>query len=175
MKPNKRFKNFNDVFSGLTKSKNVPTAFPIVSCIITYNSKSAITVTVKSDREYWINQYSLETYFLTFEEKFGGKPTSYIKLKEVEQNSAGTYFAVTYIDDGQFKLRTFGEVTRTQEDIDENELDINSVLGINNYTMPIDNFPDPFITCTFVSNDLIFINLFHSATLTHYHFFYNWK
>lgn len=55
LKPNKRFKNFNDVFSGLTKSKNVVTSYPIVSCIITYDSKSAITVTCKSDREYWIN------------------------------------------------------------------------------------------------------------------------
>ena len=84
MKPNKRFKNFNDAFSGLTKSKNVVTAYPIVSCIITYNSKSAITVTCKSDREYIVNQYSLETYAKTFEEHFGGKDDSYIKLKEVE-------------------------------------------------------------------------------------------
>jgi hypothetical protein len=41
--------------------------------------------------------------------------------------------------------------------------------------MPIDNFPDPFITCCFVSDDLIFVNLFHSALLTHFHFFFNWK
>ena len=36
------------------------------------------------DREYWIKQYSLETFIVTFEEKFGGLPTSYIKLREVE-------------------------------------------------------------------------------------------
>ena len=45
IKPNKRFKNYNDIFSGLTKSKNVVTLYPIVSVIITYNSVSAITVT----------------------------------------------------------------------------------------------------------------------------------
>jgi hypothetical protein len=83
IKPNKRFKNFNDVFSGLTRSKNVVTAFPIISCIMTYNSRSAITVTKASDREYWIKQYSLERYEMTFEEKVGGKEDSYIKLKEV--------------------------------------------------------------------------------------------
>ena len=52
VKPNKRFKNFNDVFSGLTRSKNVQTNFPIVSCAITYDSKSAITITKASDRFY---------------------------------------------------------------------------------------------------------------------------
>ena len=45
VKPNKRFKNFNDLFSGLTKSKNVPTGYSIVNCCITYNSRSAVTVT----------------------------------------------------------------------------------------------------------------------------------
>jgi hypothetical protein len=89
VKPNKRFKNFNDLFSGLTKSKNVPTLYPIINCCITYNSRSAITVTIKSDREYWIKQYNLENYNITFEEKIGGLPDSYIKLKEVEQNAAG--------------------------------------------------------------------------------------
>jgi hypothetical protein len=84
VKPNKRFKNFNDLFSGLTKSKNVPTMYPLINCCITYNSKSAVTVTAKNDREYWVKQYNLENYAITFEEKFGGLPDSYIKLKEVE-------------------------------------------------------------------------------------------
>ena len=38
--------------------------------------------------------------------------------------------------------------------------------------MPINNFPDPFITCTFVHDDLIFVNLFQTYSLTHCHFFY---
>ena len=54
LKPNKRFKNFNEVFSSLTKSKNVQTSDPIISCIITYNSKSVVVVTKKSDRCYFI-------------------------------------------------------------------------------------------------------------------------
>jgi len=45
IKPNKRFKNYNDIFSGLTKQKNVVTLYPIVSMCITYNSVSAVTVT----------------------------------------------------------------------------------------------------------------------------------
>ena len=113
MKPNKRFKNYNDLFSGLTKSKNVTTLYPIVSCMITYDSKRAVTVTKKDDREYYVKQYSLETYALLFEEMVGGGPNQYIKLKEVEQSAAGNEHARAYMDDGKFFIRTFGTTTRT--------------------------------------------------------------
>lgn len=117
VKPNKRFKNFNDVFSGLTKSKNVVTMYPLVSCCITYNSKSAVTVTKKNDKEYYVKQYSLESYKMTFEERIGGLESDYVKLKEVEQNSNGTLFAIVYSNDGVFMVRTFGEETRSHEEI----------------------------------------------------------
>ena len=84
IKPNPRFKYFNDAFSGLTRSKNVKTKYPIIDCIMTYNSKSAITITKKDDRMHIINQYSLETYEMTFEEILGGKPDSYIKVSQIE-------------------------------------------------------------------------------------------
>jgi hypothetical protein len=85
IKPNKRFKNFNDVFSGLTRSKNIVTQDPVISCIITYNSKSAIVVTKKNDREHWVFQFSLETSEMTFEEKYGGiDDVSYIKMNDIE-------------------------------------------------------------------------------------------
>jgi hypothetical protein len=187
IKPNKRFKNFNDVFSGLTRSKNVVTAYPIISCIMTYNSRSAITVTKASDREYWVKQYSLESNQQTFEEKIGSMDPKeiadpngpyngrepYIKLKEVQQNATGEQFAIAYLDDGRFRLRTFGEVDRTREEIRREELDINAELGLGNDTMPINNFPDPFIATCFVTDDLLFVNLFHNADLTHHHFFYS--
>lgn len=175
VKPNKRFKNFNDLFSSLTRSKNVSTVNPIVNCCITYNSKSAITVTKKDDREYWVKQHSLETYIDTFEEKVGNGKTSYIKLKEVEQNAKGTKFAIAYLDDGRFRIRIFGENNRNPEDIKGWELDVNEKLNMNNHTMPINDFPDPFISCVFVSDNLLFVNLFHNATLTHHHFFYSFE
>ena len=68
---------------------------------------------MQDERTYWVKQYNLETYAITFEEKIGGLEDSYIKLKEVEQNPAGNKFAITYIDDGIFKLRTFGETNRS--------------------------------------------------------------
>lgn len=39
--------------------------------------------------------------------------------------------------------------------------------------MVIDDFNNPFITCTFIDAETIFVNLFHNKTLTHYHFLYD--
>jgi len=39
-----------------------------------------------------------------FEEEVKGK---FVKCKEVEQNVEGDLFALAYIDDGTFKIRTF--------------------------------------------------------------------
>jgi hypothetical protein len=37
------------------------------------------------------------------------------------------------------------------------------------------DFPDPFITCTFITDDKLFVNLFHNHSFTHYHFIYDIK
>ena len=42
----------------------------------------------------------------------------------------GNYFAVTYQENGLYRLRTFGKRTRTEEEIAEDELKINEVLGL---------------------------------------------
>lgn len=143
--------------------------------IITYDSTKAVTVTKKNDTEYFVKQYDLESYKMTFEEKIGGDPKSYIKLKEVEQSSDGKKYAVVYNDDGVFYLRTFYKETRTDDDIKKDELNINELLNLNNHTMCNQTFPDPFITCTFINDDLIFINLFLNADCKHVHFFYDLK
>ena len=70
-KPNPRFKNYSDIFKNLVKSTNVTTMYPICSMIVTYDSMKAVTVTKKDDTEYWLKQYDLESYEMTFEEKVG--------------------------------------------------------------------------------------------------------
>jgi len=84
-----------------------------------------------------VKQYSLESYELTFEEKVGGEDTDFIKAKDVEQNSTGDLFALAYLNDGQFNLRTFGTVTRSLSDIQKEEFNINEALGLDTFTMPI--------------------------------------
>ena len=141
--------------------------------LITYDSTKALTVTREDDRNYYIKMYDLETYELTFEEKIGGSDESYIKFKEVEQNSKGTEFAALYNDDGVWFLRTFGKVTRTEKEINKNEMNINEMLDLDDYTMCNEMFPDPFGTCCWVDEDQIFLTVFHNYSRTHYHMMIN--
>ena len=80
--------------------------------------------------------YDIETYKLMFEDVIKG---TYIKIKDIEQNDAGTKYAVTYFDDGKFRLKTFDKEKVL------NAVEINELLIIDDWTMPIENFPDPFI------------------------------
>jgi hypothetical protein len=55
------------------------------------------------------------------------------------------------------------------------DFEFNSKLGINDFTEPNRSNPDPFITCTFITRDLIFVNLYNNYidSLEHYHFIYD--
>jgi hypothetical protein len=110
---------------------------------------------------------------LTFEERYGGNPDQYIKIKEVEQNPNNKTYAACYSDDGKFRVRIFGRETRTLQEIEETEIKINEIIGLDNYTMANDDFPDPFITCCWISETQLFVNFFHSYTLTHHHFIWS--
>lgn len=46
----------------------------------------------------------------------------------------------------------------------------NTLLGLDNHTMPCDDFQDPFITCCFITNDLLFVNFFYTKERAHFHF-----
>ena len=141
--------------------------------MITYDSTRTIVVTKEDDTAYHIRQFDLVTQQLVCTERYGGTEDSYIKMKDVEQNSAGNKYAIAYIDDGQFKLRVFDKEPRTEAQALEKELDVNKALNLTNHTMPIDGFGDPYITCTFVTCTILFVNLFHNGELKHVHFFYD--
>ena len=44
-------------------------------------------------------------------------------------------------------MRDFGREQRTEEEIKSNEVDTNTLIGIDEWSMPIEGFPDPFIVC----------------------------
>ena len=44
------------------------------------------------------------------------------------------------------------------------------MLGINNETMPIEGFNDPFITCAFIDDERIAVSLFYNPNCEHIHF-----
>lgn len=120
--------------------------------IITYDSTKAITVTKQDDSFCYIKMYDLEEYNMTFDECIGGEGR-YIKFKEIEQNSAGKEFAALYNDDGVWYLRTFGKESRTKREIEENEIEINAMIGIDDSTMCNEMFPDPFGNCCWITDD----------------------
>ena len=160
----------------------------ISSIVITYDSTKAIVVTKKNEEghEFWVKQYDLGSYELTFEEKVGGRlitdedrldgeDDDYIKVKEIEQSQDGKQYAFVYNNDGRFYLRTFGKENRSQEEIQENQLDINKLLDLNTDQMCIDTLPEPFANCCFMSDSKIYVSAFHTATRIHYHFIYDLK
>lgn len=117
LKANSRFQNYANIFSNLLRVKNVQTEWPVLNCIISFDSTRVITITRKSTFEYYVKMFCLQSYELTFEEKVGGDPSQYIKLKDIEQNPQGNKFALAYFDDGKFRIRTFGRESRTDEEI----------------------------------------------------------
>jgi hypothetical protein len=94
-------------------------------------------------------------------------------MLDVEQNFAGNHFAAAYMDDGLFRVRTFGFDSRTREEIEREELKINELIGIDDYSVAITDFPDPFIICCFISTSCIFVNFFYTHSQIHYHFIWN--
>ena len=149
------------------------TEYPIISNMISYDSKRAVTVQKKGEREYRVQMFDLETYEKTFDEAVGGESNDYIKIKDVEQNSAGNKFALVYLNDGQFKFRDFNREWRSEDEIKNNEVDVNKLIGIDTWTMPIQGFSDPYIVCCFVSDTQVFVALYHNYSDMHYHFIYD--
>jgi hypothetical protein len=70
-------------------------------------------------------------------------------------------------------LRNFAKEKRSDEEIADNEVNINELIGIDASTMPCEDLPDPFICCCFVGDTKIFVALFHGYTQTHYHFIWD--
>lgn len=110
-----------------------------------------------------------------FVEHFRG---TYIKMKEIEQNSDGNKYCIVYMDDGVWKMRIFGKDQRTEEEQHDNIVindyyDIFKDESLYDSCIPVAGFPDPYCTCSFLDDDRIFVNFFHNVNLTHYHFIFS--
>ena len=130
-------------------------------------------VVKKSEQEYWIKQFDLETYEMTFQEKFGGDPKSYIKMKNMAQTKCGKFYCVGYLDNGNFRLRTFEKEQRDEATILAHDFDISKLVGLDNSTMPNRGLSDPFIVTEFITKDRIFISLFDNSNLEAYHMLFD--
>ena len=57
------------------------------------------------------------------------------KCKEIEQHDSGDIFALAYNNDGVFKIRIFGKFERDPMDIDEYDVNVNELIGLDRFTM----------------------------------------
>ena len=108
VRPNENFFKYRNIFNNLVISQGVKTESALVSMAISFDSKVAIAITKSFEYEYQIEMFDLKTTEKVFEEKVGGDPDQYIKMKELAQNEVGDKYALVYFDDGKFRLRTFG-------------------------------------------------------------------
>jgi hypothetical protein len=77
--------------------------------IITHTKEHAVAALKVNEHKSYVHIYELMTQELVWEVPIGeGKLTQCIKCNELEQNHDGTYFALCYMDDGKFFVKTFG-------------------------------------------------------------------
>jgi hypothetical protein len=150
--PNQRLLKYYQIFTSLLRTDSVVTDYDIINMIISYDSQRAISVQKKEDNESYIVQYSIQTRQKLFEEKIGGGENDQVKVKEVRQNAEGTKYAVCYYINGEFRMRVFSKEQRSQDFIEKSEINFNKIFGLDDFTIPIYEFPDPYITCCFIDD-----------------------
>ena len=84
LKGNTQFKNYRQIFDDMLKESRIITEYPISTCMISYDSKRAVQVQKKGEREYRMQMFDLESYQKTFDEMVGGQEGDYIKIKDIE-------------------------------------------------------------------------------------------
>lgn len=88
-----------------------------------------------------------------------------------------TYFACPYLETGVYKLRIFSHNLdgHTAQPLIRCSFNINEMLGIDDDNVPNFDVASPNTTCTFISDDLIFVNVYANRKLQHWHLVLNWK
>jgi hypothetical protein len=175
------FKDFVDLFEDLTSDDRIGSdEGPVIS--VTFNNKGTRILAVLQDEEQMkmlgnsaciVHQYDIATRKLVFKEFYGGGADSFIKMLDIAQNKAGDMFCCPYIDDGNFRMRIFGESPRSEAQIVKSDIDINKALTLNNHTMVNEDFENPNITACFLNNFQLFVSLFHNGDMQHIQFIWD--
>ena len=91
-------------------------------------------------------------------------------MNQIEQNDAGEIFSLCYQDSGEYFCLV---IDNTGIVLDK--IEIMDILQIDMLSTPIDGFHEPLITCSFLNNDVIFIQMYHRKEKVEYHFHYNFR
>ena len=156
------------MFQDLTAKHSYDTGTEsIVSLIINYPPTRIIALMQASNQLWKLSQYDLNSNKLITEHAIEG---TYILSQTIKQDTTGTRFGLTYLDDGEFHFMMC--------DLEDKLFDfnINKHFGIDNETMPIKGFYNPFVLFCFIDNcTKAFITFFQRKNLTQYHFMFDIK
>ena len=72
-----------NLFRDVVKTESIITDNPLVTMMISFDSKRAISVQCEDEQTSYVEQHDIITGERVFYEKYGGKEESYIKLQEV--------------------------------------------------------------------------------------------
>ena len=80
MPPNHFLSKYKSLFKDLVYTESIVTDHPVVTMLISFDSKRAISVQEKDESESYVAQNDILTGERLFFEKFGGEEDSYIKV-----------------------------------------------------------------------------------------------
>jgi len=93
---------------------------------------------------------------MTYKKQFMG---DYIKMNLIEQSSNGEVFAVAYQDNGKFYIAIFNNEGEDIETIVVSNIIPEEIM--NSDCTPITGFFEPLITCCFIGDDNLFVQIYH--------------
>jgi len=162
-------KKYSQLFRDLAVSHTVETELNVITCIISYDSKHVVTLSVDERLEHGqVTCTSLQTYEEVFKIDIKG---DWVVMNEIEQNIPGQVFAVPYSDNGKLSLlvvKNTGEVVST--------IEINPICGLgDDCCKPIIGQPNPMVTACFDHNDDIYVSAFHREERMCHFFLYSYK
>jgi hypothetical protein len=97
LKANLKFKMYSAIFNNLMNEKMIETPYPVMSMTISFDNSRILTVLKKSEFVSFVHGYCIYDYDLEFEEQYGEDDSgNCIKMKDVEQNLEGNYYAAAY-------------------------------------------------------------------------------
>ena len=142
---NPNFRKYSNLFLNFTNRREINTCDRvIIDIIINHSGERVVCLLKQSDTKYIIKQYDLETYANLNHLEISG---DYIKANKIEQNDKGNLFSVAYLDDGfwRFVVFNFTEVIA--------DFDVNGHFNIDNSTIPIMGFSQPFAVSSLLIHD----------------------
>lgn len=136
----------------------------IVNIVINDKHDVAFVLAKEADELFYIQLFDMNNKKKVKEFPIHG---NYITGETIEMNETLDKFALAYMDDGNWHLLIF-DFKKIILD-----LDINSLFGIENDTLPISGYYAPFATCCFLKDQTIYYNFFRRRQKLMGHFVFN--